>query len=77
MTIKAKLLFSAIGVAALAAPAMAKTSHVHTYRNHSEQALSAFGPTGVYAYVPGTPLPRDFKRYNGFQPDRQIVGIND
>jgi hypothetical protein len=79
MTTNAKLLLSAIGAVALAAtPAMAKVSHVRTNRSHTEQVVPlTVGPTGVYAYEPGSQLPRDFRRYNGYQPDRQIVGIND
>jgi hypothetical protein len=90
MTTKTKLLLSTLGLLAFAAsPAMAKTKHVQTYRSqdfrsHAGQASQLradaaaplfFGSEGAYAYEPGFRLPTDFQRYNGYQHDRQLVGL--
>jgi hypothetical protein len=89
MATNAKLLLSVLGLMALAtAPAMAnnKTKHVHTYRSQTGQAsrtvrshfaLPVFGSQGAYAYEPGFRLPSDFQRYDGYQHDRQLVGLGD
>lgn len=79
MSRNARLLLSAIGVVAVAAtPAMAKTQHARTSRNQTEQvAPPVVAPAGPYNYVTGYRLPRDYHRYDGYQQDRQVVGIND
>ena len=63
MSTNTRLLLSAIGVVALAAtPVIAKTSHLRTYRSHTEQvAPQAIGSNGDYAYNPGIPLPRELQ----------------
>jgi hypothetical protein len=87
MATNAKLLLSVLGLLALAtAPAVAKTKHVHTYRNQTGQAsravrfdlaLPVFGSEDAYGYQPGFRLPSDFQRYDGYQRDRQLVGLGD
>jgi hypothetical protein len=90
MTTKTKILLSTLGLLAFAAsPAIAKTKHVEIYRSHDSRnrtgqasqlrahaaAPLVFGSEGAYAYEPGFRLPSDFQRYDGYQPDRQLVGI--
>ena len=87
MVTNAKPLLSVLGLLALATPpAIAKTKHVQTYRNQTGQAsravrshfaLPGFGSQGAYAYQPGFRLPSDFQRYDGYQHDRQLVGLGD
>jgi hypothetical protein len=87
MTMNAKLLLPVLGLLALAtAPAMANTKHVQTYRSQTGQAsravrshfaLPVFGSQGAYAYEPGFRLPSDYQRYDGYQHDRQLVGLGD
>jgi hypothetical protein len=67
----------------------AKDHRVHSFlprgtyaRATSEEVRRAFGyPRSAepwrYAYQLGYPLPRDLQRYDGYQHDRQIVGLND
>jgi hypothetical protein len=89
MATNARLLLSVLGLLALAtSPAMANTKHVQTYRNQTGQAsrsvrshfaLPVFGSEGAYAYEPGFRLPSDFQHrgYDGYQHDRQLVGLGD
>jgi len=73
MTTQAKLLLSAFGLVALAAtPAMAKTHHVH--HSHVVRVAPA-QPDWYGAYGATAPAYNsDLLRYDGFQPDRQLVG---
>jgi hypothetical protein len=80
MTTNAKLFLSALGFIALVAnPAVAKTHHAKVSRGQTEQV----GPPVLGSEVPYTTyqpkfaLPLDFNRYNGYQQDRQIVGLHD
>jgi hypothetical protein len=91
MVTNARLLFSVLGLLALAtSPVMANTNtkHVQTYRNQTGQASGSvrshfappvFGLEGAYAYEPGFRLPSDFQHrgYDGYQHDRQLVGLGD
>jgi hypothetical protein len=79
MTTNAKLLLSALGLIALAAnPAIAKTHRVKVYRGQTEQvAPPVLGSEAPYIYQPKYALPLDFRRYDGYQQDRQIVGLHD
>lgn len=73
MTTNAKLVLGAVGLVALAVtPAMAKT-RVPANRGQVEQVA----PPAAYAYRQGYQLPRDLLRYDGYQSDRQIVGLRD
>jgi hypothetical protein len=70
-----KLLLAAVGVVALAAtPAMARTHHVPTQRVqiHRVQTERIAPPV---AYQPGYRLPEDYYYYDGYQRDRQNVGV--
>jgi hypothetical protein len=70
-----KLLLAALGVVALAAtPAMARTHHVPTQhvQIHRVQTERIAPPV---AYEPGYRLPEDYRYYDGYQPDRQMVGV--
>ena len=69
-------LASMIAAAQIATPATAKTHRAQTNRNQTVQvAAPAAGSESDYAYVPGYRLPRDFQRYDGYQRDRQLVGL--
>jgi hypothetical protein len=70
-----KFLLAAFGVVALAtSPAMARTHHVPTqhfqiHRVQTERVAPAV------AYQPGYRLPEDYYYYDGYQRDRQMVGV--
>jgi hypothetical protein len=70
-----KLLLAALGLVALAAtPVMARTHHVQTHhlQIHRLQTERIAPPV---AYEPGYRLPDDYHYYDGFQGDRQMVGV--
>jgi hypothetical protein len=71
-----KLLLAALGVVALAAtPAMAKTHHVPTQHVQTNRVQTERTAPPV-AYEQGLRLPEDYQFYDGYQRDRQMVGVH-
>jgi hypothetical protein len=70
-----KLLLAALGVVALAAtPAMARTHHVETHHAQTNRVQTERVAPAA-AYEPGYRLPDDYFYYDGYQRDRQMVGV--
>ena len=79
MTGNVKLCLTALGLIAIAVnPALAKTRHAKVNRGQMEQvAPPVLGSEAPYIYQPKFTLPSDYYRYNGYQQDRQVVGLHD
>jgi hypothetical protein len=63
---KARLLVAAIGLVALSVPAAAQPRHVQAHRAQPQVTAPA---------TTNSAWPRDFSRYDGYQTDRQLVGL--
>jgi hypothetical protein len=79
MTTNAKLLVGAMGflaVAATPAAAATKTHHVRPYHSHIVRVAPPYEDwQGAYAYQPRRDPVTAHAAYDGFQRDRQMVGI--